>query len=62
MHHDVIVQFPNGISPEDQGHCLLAFEALLRHRTKQDCRVYKAKMADDSKLRVLMTPEERSRT
>ena len=57
----VIVHFAEGIPPEAQGPALLAFEKHLRQLTGLDCRVFKERMADDSTLRRLMTPEERKR-
>ena len=58
---NVIVQLPDEIPSEAQGPALLAFERHLRMLTGLDIRVYKQKMADDSKLRMAMTSEERSR-
>jgi len=46
---------------EAQGEALLAFEKHLRQLTGFDVRVFKDKMQDDSKLRIRMTPDERSR-
>jgi hypothetical protein len=40
---------------------LMAFERHLRLLSGLDVRVFKDKMADDSKLRVAMTPEERAK-
>lgn len=57
----VIVRFDDGVPPDAQGRALLAFEKNLRQITGQDCRVFKDKMGDDSKLRVKMTPIERER-
>lgn len=56
----VTVTFPEGVSAEVQGPALLAFEKDLRERSGLDCRVLKAKMGDDSKLRIAMTSEERN--
>lgn len=55
----VTVKFEDGVSAEHQGVALLAFERALRAMTKEDVRVFKEKMGDDSKLRVLMTPAQR---
>ena len=55
----VTVKFDDGVNPNDEGVALLAFEKHLRQITKLDCRVFKQKMGDDSKLRILMTPKQR---
>jgi len=57
----VIVKFDEGVSNEAQGKALLDFEKHLRALTGLDCRVFKDRMADDSKLRIKMTPAERDR-
>ena len=57
--HKVIVTFDDGVPPEAQGVALLAFERHLRTLTGLDCRVFKHKMGDDSKLRVMMTKKQR---
>ena len=57
----VIVHFAEGIPGDAQGVALLAFEQHLRQLTGLDVRVVCDKMDDDSKLRRLMTPEERER-
>lgn len=58
--YKVTVKFDDGVPPEAQGVALMAFEKNLRKLTGLDCRVFKQKMGDDSKLRVLMTPEQRN--
>ena len=55
----VLVRFPEGVPLEAQGPALLCFELLLRTLTKQDVRVVKDLMGDDSKLRRLMTIKQR---
>ena len=55
----VVVRFDDGVPPEAQGMALLAFEKHLRALTGLDCRVFKERMGDDSKLRVMMTPAQR---
>ena len=55
----VTVKFSDEVINE--GEFLLSLEKLLREFTQADVRVFKAKMGDDSKLRVRMTPDERSR-
>lgn len=57
----VIVQLPDEIPAHLQGQALMPFERHLRVLTGLDVQVFKAKMADDSKLRVAMTPEERAK-
>ena len=57
----VTVTFDEGVPSFAQGPALLAFEKQLRASTGLDCRVFKAKMGDDSKLRIKLTPSERSR-
>lgn len=56
-----MVSFDERIPSDAQAAALMAFEQRLRVLTQLDCRVLKAKMGDDSKLRVMMTDEERSR-
>ena len=57
----VIVKFGKAIAPDVQGRALLAFERLLRDMTEHKLwiEVFKETMGDDSKLRRLMTPEQR---
>jgi len=57
----VVVRFPDGISHDAQGRALLLMEKALREMTKQDIRVVKDLMGDDSKLRVMMTPIQRAK-
>ena len=57
----VTVKFAEGVPLAAQGTCLLAFEKHLRTLTGLDCRVYKDLKGDDSKLRVMMTQEQRDR-
>jgi hypothetical protein len=55
----VVVKFPEGISTDVQGPALLLFELALRTITKQDVRCVKDLQGDDSKLRRLMTIQQR---
>ena len=55
----VTVKFAEGIPPEAQGVAMLSFEKHLRAITGLDCRVFKERMGDDSKLRVMMTKKQR---
>ena len=57
----VLVRFPPAINLDTQGRALLAFELNLRQLTGQDVRVVKDLMGDDSKLRILMTPQMRDK-
>ena len=59
MQLKVVVKFAEGIADTAQGQALLAFEKNLRSLTGQDVRVFKERMGDDSKLRVMMTPAQR---
>jgi len=56
----VIVRFGNGIPGDAQGKAMLALEKMLRELTSAPCEVFKDTMADDSKLRRSMTPEQRA--
>jgi hypothetical protein len=55
---NVVVKFDEGVPSEAQGPALLEFEKNLR-KTGLDIRVFKERMGDDSKLRVMMTPAQR---
>ena len=57
----VIVKFGEGFPLGEEGPSLLAFERQLREHTGLDCRVFKERMGDDSKLRVKMTLLERDK-
>lgn len=57
----VLVKFPAEVSTEVQGPALLQMEQTLRAVTGQDIRVVKDLQGDDSKLRVMMTPAQRSK-
>ena len=57
----IIVKFGDDIPAFAQGAGLLQFEKNMRALTGLDCRVFKDKMADDSKLRRAMTDEERAK-
>lgn len=57
----VIVQFGSGIPSDAQGPALFEFEKLLRRLCGGAwVEVFKELKGDDSKLRILMTPEERA--
>ena len=57
----VTVKFPAEISTDVQGPALLLMELTLRTLTKLDVRVVKDLQGDDSKLRRLMTIQQRDR-
>ena len=57
----IIVRFGEDVPAFAQGIALLQLEKNLRSLTQLDCRVFKDKMADDSKLRRAMTEEERNK-
>ena len=57
----VVVKFPQEIPLAVQGPFLLTAEKALRASTGLDVRVVKDLMGDDSRLRVMMTPEMRSK-
>jgi len=60
--HHVIVKFGKGIPADAQGRAMLAFEKKLHELTGNvSVQVFKETMADDSKLRRMMTPEERAK-
>lgn len=60
--HHVIVKFGKGIPGDAQARSMLAFEKHLHELTANvSIQVFKETMADDSKLRRMMTPEERKR-
>ena len=57
----VIVRFEGDVPDAIQSAALLQFEKDLRLLNPNlDIRVFKDKMGDDSKLRVMMTPEQRN--
>lgn len=55
----VTVKFEPDDSGPLQGVALLAFEKHLRELTGEDVRVFKNKLGDDSKLRIMMSKVER---
>lgn len=60
--HHVIVRFGKGIPGDAQGRAMLAFEKHLHELTANvGIEVFKETMADDSKLRRMMTPSERAK-
>jgi hypothetical protein len=57
----VVVRFPDAIPHDVQGPALLWFEMTLRTLSKLDVRVVKDLKGDDSKLRMLMTVQQREK-
>ena len=51
----------DGLAVDERTALLMAFERLARERTGKDVRVYMDRMGDDSKLRTMMTPEQRAK-
>lgn len=49
-----LVRFDPGIADDIQAKALFDFERNLRERSGEDVRVFKDRMADDSRLRVVM--------
>ena len=50
----VTVRFEEGVPDDIQAKAMFDFEVNLHQRSGLDCRVFKERMADDSKLRVIM--------
>lgn len=50
----VVVGFDDGIPDDLQAKAMFDMEVFLRSNCKEDIRVFKERMADDSKLRVVM--------
>ncbi len=59
--YHVIVKFGKGIRGDAQARAMLAFERTLRELTSAPVEVFKETLADDSKLRRAMTPEQRAK-
>ena len=49
-----MVTFDDGVPDDVQAKAMFDFEMQLRERSGLDVRVFKERMADDSKLRVVM--------
>lgn len=58
--YEVTVDFGRGIPPADQGRVLLLMERALRE-AGLPAEVFKRTMADDSRLRLRMTDDERQK-
>lgn len=58
----VVVRFGSGISGDVQARSLLEFERVLRKNSDGLwVEVFKEIMGDDSKLRAMMTPDQRAK-
>lgn len=57
----MVVKFDDAVPLDYQAVALFDFERHLRKLTGLDCRVYKHLMGDDSKLRVMMSKDMRSK-
>ena len=60
-YHITVTFNGDGFGQNERNALLMAFERYARECTGKDVRVYMDRMGDDSKLRVAMTPEQRSR-
>ncbi len=49
-----IVKFDEGLPDDLQAKAMFDFEVYMREQSGMDVRVFKERMADDSKLRVIM--------
>lgn len=58
---DVLVQFGNRVPIAARGRLLLEFERMIRKETGRYNEVFMDRMEDDSKLRRMMTTEERKK-
>lgn len=59
--YHINVRFGDGITSDAQGAAMLALERHMRELTMCPIEVFKDTMADDSKLRREMTPEQRAK-
>ena len=59
--YEIIMSFGKGIDGNMQAKLMFDLEVHLRKSTGLPIEVFKKTMPDDSKLRNLMTPEERAR-
>lgn len=58
--NEVLVKFGDGIEGSAQAKVMFDMEVSL-HKLGYDARVFKETKSDDSKLRVMMTAEEREK-
>ena len=60
--NEVMVQFGSGIPADIQARAMLAFERNMREWSgNYEIDVFKEAKGDDSRLRAMMTPEQRSK-
>lgn len=59
--HYITVNFEKGFQGFDKGPFLLEVERLARRMLTREAEVFMERKGDDSKLRMLMTTEERKR-
>ncbi len=59
--YEIIMSFGAGIKGQLQAKLMFDLEKHLRETTELPIEVFKKTMDDDSKLRRMMTPEERKR-
>lgn len=57
----ITVKFADGFSKDERGPILLAMERAARQVSGKYDEVFLERLGDDSKLRSMMTPEERSK-
>ena len=57
----ITVQFGDGFSRDERGPILLAMERACRAVTGQYDEIFLERLGDDSKLRSMMTTEERAK-
>lgn len=57
----VMVRFEDGVPDDVQAKCLFDFERNLRIRSGLDIRVFKDRMKDDSRLRVIMDARRKAK-
>lgn len=59
--HDITIEFEKGFQAFDKGPFLMEVERLARKMLCGDAAVFMHRKGDDSKLRNLMTPNERAK-
>lgn len=59
--YHVVMKFGPGISGDEQAEAMMLFEKSMTMATGKPIQVFKETMADDSKLRSQMTPEQREK-
>lgn len=59
--HHIIIKFGDGFDSREQAQAMMNLERLLISTTGKPVEVFKETMADDSKLRNMMTDEQRAK-